>query len=49
MQEQEKSYKIITPYDAQRNEIEQALQVAELDWENKVFNVDSFQGKLLRG
>jgi len=39
-----KAYKVITPYDAQRNEIEGALKVANLTWENTVFNVDSFQG-----
>ena len=39
-----KAFKIITPYDAQRNAIENALRTAGLAWENKVFNVDSFQG-----
>ena len=39
-----KDYKIITPYDAQRNAIENALKTAGLAWENTVFNVDSFQG-----
>ena len=37
-------FKIITPYDAQRNAIENALKTAGLTWENTVFNVDSFQG-----
>lgn len=37
-------FKIITPYDAQRNAIEKALQTTGLPWENTVFNVDSFQG-----
>ena len=39
-----KDFKIITPYDAQRNAIENALKYAGLAWENTVFNVDSFQG-----
>ncbi|KAF9787499.1 P-loop containing nucleoside triphosphate hydrolase protein [Thelephora terrestris] len=39
-----KKFKIITPYDAQRNAIENALKTADLTWENTVFNVDSFQG-----
>jgi superfamily I DNA and/or RNA helicase len=39
-----KKFKIITPYDAQRNAIENALKTAGLAWENTVFNVDSFQG-----
>ncbi|KAG6374408.1 P-loop containing nucleoside triphosphate hydrolase protein [Boletus reticuloceps] len=32
------------PYDAQRTLIEEELKKAELKWENKCFNVDSFQG-----
>ena len=39
-----KDFKIITPYDPQRNAIENALKTAGLAWENTVFNVDSFQG-----
>jgi len=39
-----KNFKIITPYDAQRNAIENALRTAGVAWENTVFNVDSFQG-----
>ena len=42
--QERKAFKIITPYDAQRNAIESALKVAKLTWENTVFNVDSFQG-----
>ncbi|KAI0078806.1 hypothetical protein K474DRAFT_1683625 [Panus rudis PR-1116 ss-1] len=38
------SYRIITPYDAQRNALEKALKAAKLAWEDKCFNVDSFQG-----
>ncbi|KAF9787500.1 AAA domain-containing protein [Thelephora terrestris] len=39
-----KEFKIITPYDAQRNAIERALETAGLTWKDTVFNVDSFQG-----
>jgi len=39
-----KAFKIITPYDAQRNAIESALKAAKLTWEDTVFNIDSFQG-----
>ncbi|KAG6332525.1 hypothetical protein ID866_6562 [Astraeus odoratus] len=41
---QGKSFRIITPYDAQRTVLETGLKTAKLPWENKVFNVDSFQG-----
>ncbi|KAI6108110.1 P-loop containing nucleoside triphosphate hydrolase protein [Pisolithus sp. B1] len=37
-------FRIITPYDAQRSLIERELQSAGLSHEDKVFNVDSFQG-----
>ncbi|KAJ3772165.1 hypothetical protein FB446DRAFT_704063 [Lentinula raphanica] len=37
---------IITPFDSQRAEIEKQLKAERLPWE-KVFNVDSFQGKFL--
>ncbi|KAI6162373.1 AAA domain-containing protein [Pisolithus thermaeus] len=40
-------FRIITPYDAQRSLIEHELQAANLRHEDKVFNVDSFQGLLL--
>ena len=39
-----KSYRVITPYDGQRNRLEQALKNDGLLWEDKCFNVDSFQG-----
>ncbi|KAL4072660.1 hypothetical protein V8B97DRAFT_2006495 [Scleroderma yunnanense] len=42
-QDQNKSYHIITSYDAQRTAIETALKHAEVPWENKVINIDSFQ------
>jgi len=38
------SFRIITPYDAQRAHIESLLKVEKLSWKDKVFNVDSFQG-----
>jgi len=41
---QGKIYRVITPYDAQRNVLERRLKDARLPWENKCFNVDSFQG-----
>ncbi|KAF8263884.1 AAA domain-containing protein [Lactarius quietus] len=44
LQEADISYRIITPYDAQRSAIEQALKDRDLDWHDKCFNVDSFQG-----
>ncbi|KAI6102411.1 AAA domain-containing protein [Pisolithus croceorrhizus] len=37
-------FRIITPYDAQRSLIERELQAANICHEDKVFNVDSFQG-----
>ncbi|KAI9461671.1 P-loop containing nucleoside triphosphate hydrolase protein [Lactarius psammicola] len=44
LQEKGVSYRIITPYDAQRNALERALKKKDLIWEDKCFNVDSFQG-----
>ena len=44
LQEQDKPYRIITPYDAQRGALEEALREEDLKWEDKCFNVDSFQG-----
>jgi regulator of nonsense transcripts 1 len=41
---QGKQFRIITPYDGQRSTIEHQLELAKLPWENKCFNVDSFQG-----
>lgn len=41
---QGKQFRIITPYDGQRSTIEKQLELAELPWEDKCFNVDSFQG-----
>ncbi|KAJ6513129.1 P-loop containing nucleoside triphosphate hydrolase protein [Mycena sanguinolenta] len=41
-----RSYRIITPYDAQRGRIEAALKSEKppLAWQDKVFCIDSFQG-----
>ncbi|KAI6094840.1 P-loop containing nucleoside triphosphate hydrolase protein [Pisolithus croceorrhizus] len=39
-------FRIVTPYDAQRALIELKLKAANLDHDDKVFNVDSFQGLL---
>ncbi|KAI0264462.1 P-loop containing nucleoside triphosphate hydrolase protein [Gloeopeniophorella convolvens] len=44
LEEEGTPYRLITPYDAQRSALEHALQDAELDWHDKCFNVDSFQG-----
>ncbi|KAI9461669.1 P-loop containing nucleoside triphosphate hydrolase protein, partial [Lactarius psammicola] len=44
LQEKGVPYRIITPYDAQRSALEQALEGKDLDWHDKCFNVDSFQG-----
>lgn len=46
-QAQEKKFRIITPYDAQRTLIEGELKKAELEWGDKCFNVDSFQGNII--
>jgi len=48
MQADIKRFRIITPYDAQRNLIEKELKAKGLEWEDKCFNVDSFQGLFLR-
>lgn len=42
---QTKNFCIITPYDAQRGKLQDALRRERLPWEN-VFNVDSFQGTM---
>lgn len=36
---------ILSAYDSQRNALERALKQANLPWEDRVFNVDSFQGR----
>ena len=44
LNENHKKYKIITPYEAQKNHLQNTLKAAGMRWENKCFNVDSFQG-----
>lgn len=45
LQDQEKNYRIITPYLLQRSTIENyMMSVDGLDWKDKCFAVDSFQG-----
>ncbi|KAK0500417.1 P-loop containing nucleoside triphosphate hydrolase protein [Armillaria luteobubalina] len=44
LQRRGKSFKVITPYDAQRSAIEKALKDANLTWKDTCYNVDSFQG-----
>ncbi|KAG2128077.1 AAA domain-containing protein [Suillus cothurnatus] len=44
LQAKNKQFRIITPYDAQRSLIEDKLKLQDLKWEDKCFNVDSFQG-----
>ncbi|KAI0322758.1 AAA domain-containing protein [Amylostereum chailletii] len=43
-QEEDKKFRIITPYDPQRQLLEDALKENDLYWNDKCFNVDSFQG-----
>ncbi|KAL6307425.1 P-loop containing nucleoside triphosphate hydrolase protein [Sparassis latifolia] len=44
LQTENKNYRIITPYDAQRSALEDDMKKAGMPWEDKCFNVDSFQG-----
>ncbi|EJF64958.1 hypothetical protein DICSQDRAFT_159914 [Dichomitus squalens LYAD-421 SS1] len=44
LQAEDKEYCIITPYDAQRSFLENELKASGLVWQDKCFNVDSFQG-----
>ena len=44
LQEKQAKFKIITPYAAQTAYIEEALKKEELDYADKCFNVDAFQG-----
>jgi superfamily I DNA and/or RNA helicase len=46
LQIQGKNFRIITPYDAQRSALEEGMKKHELNWEDKCFNVDSFQGQI---
>lgn len=48
LQELDKSYRIITPYTAQRQLIEDSMkEEPDLAWGDKCFSVDSFQGLFL--
>jgi regulator of nonsense transcripts 1 len=44
LQNKSQSYRIITPYDPQTKAIEEGMKEKQLNWEDKCFNVDSFQG-----
>lgn len=44
LEEKERKYRIITPYEGQRNYIETLMKDEGLEWGDKCFNVDSFQG-----
>ena len=44
LQEQDRNYRIITPYSSQRNYIEKLMKREGLRWGDKCFTVDSFQG-----
>ncbi|KAI8980183.1 P-loop containing nucleoside triphosphate hydrolase protein [Trametes punicea] len=44
LQTEGKNYAIITPYDPQRKALEDEMKEAGLIWQDKCFNVDSFQG-----
>lgn len=46
LQNQNKSYRIITPYGSQRTLIEDEMKKATggMDWEDKCFTLDAFQG-----
>lgn len=45
LQEEKKEYSIITPYDAQRSLLEGEMKEAGMHWQDRCFNVDSFQGE----
>jgi len=47
LQDEGKSFRIITPYDAQQTELERALKDEDLNWHDKCFTVDSFQGQCI--
>ncbi|TFK70343.1 P-loop containing nucleoside triphosphate hydrolase protein [Pluteus cervinus] len=39
-----RSYRIITPYDAQRSVLENGLRAEKIPWQDRCYNIDSFQG-----
>lgn len=47
LEEQDRNYRIITGYEGQRNYIENLMKEEGLEWGDKCFNVDSFQGIFL--
>ena len=44
LQEQDRNYRVITGYEGQRSHIENLMKVEGLEWGDKCFSVDSFQG-----
>lgn len=44
LQSKNMSYRIITPYEGQRALVEKTMKELNLDWHDRCFNVDSFQG-----
>jgi len=45
LEEKKKEYRIISPYATQSSKISERLKLEGMDWEDKCFNVDSFQVK----
>ena len=46
LEEQDRDYRIITGYEGQRSHIENLMKEEGLEWGDKCFNVDSFQGNI---
>ncbi|KAJ8474334.1 hypothetical protein ONZ45_g15986 [Pleurotus djamor] len=44
LQEKDWRYRVVVPYEGQRGLIEKKMKEEGLNWEDKCFNVDSFQG-----
>ncbi|KAL5503959.1 hypothetical protein ACEPAH_8031 [Sanghuangporus vaninii] len=44
LNQKQKPFKIITPYETQRDHLELQLKISRLPWANTCFTVDSFQG-----
>jgi len=44
LEEKKKDYRIISPYASQTDLILEKLKKEDMPWEDKCFNVDSFQG-----
>lgn len=44
LEEQDRNYRIITGYEGQRSHIENLMKEEGLEWGDKCFNIDSFQG-----